>query len=140
MTVAGRVRWVGFCVVPDERILRGWLCEPAEHGFFPRCIPSRKMLVDRLYPALSRHEIATAEAKSDIRERRLFSPSRACASRRPWTWVPLEGSPEGTSTEASLDEGQSVASETQINVVIHGYWERPRVGTGRELHPEIRGG
>ena len=34
MIVAGRVRWVGFCVVPDERILRGWLCEPAEHGFF----------------------------------------------------------------------------------------------------------
>ena len=64
MTVAGRVRWVGFCVVPDERILRGWLCEPAEHGFFPRCIPSRKMLVDRLYPALSRHEIATAQGEA----------------------------------------------------------------------------
>ena len=25
------------------------------------CIPSRKMLVDRLYPALNRHELATAD-------------------------------------------------------------------------------
>ncbi|MAI80233.1 MAG: hypothetical protein CL917_14890, partial [Deltaproteobacteria bacterium] len=28
------------------------------------CIPSRKMLVDRLYPALSRHEIATAQGEA----------------------------------------------------------------------------
>ena len=28
------------------------------------CIPSRKMLVDRLYPALSRHEIAGADGEA----------------------------------------------------------------------------
>jgi hypothetical protein len=28
------------------------------------CIPSRKMLVDRLYPALNRHELATADGEA----------------------------------------------------------------------------
>ena len=68
----------------------------------------------------------------------LLALSLAACSEGPWTWVPLDGSPEGTSTEISLDEGRSGASETQMNVVIHGYWERPRLGTDRELYTEIR--
>jgi hypothetical protein len=28
------------------------------------CIPSRRLLVDRLYPALNRHELATADGEA----------------------------------------------------------------------------
>ena len=55
-----------------------------------------------------------------------------------WTWVSLDGSPEDTPVEISLDENRSNASETQMGIAIHGYWERPRLGADHELYTEIR--
>ena len=68
----------------------------------------------------------------------LFLLNLAACYDGAWTWVPLDGSPEGTPAEISLDENRSGASETQMSIAIHGYWERPRLGTDRELYTEIR--
>ena len=68
----------------------------------------------------------------------LFLLNLAACYDSAWTWVPLDGSPEGTPAEISLDENRSGVSETQMSIAIHGYWERPRLGADRELYTEIR--
>ena len=68
----------------------------------------------------------------------LIALSLAACAEGPWTWVALDQAPEGSEAEITLDEARSGASETRMNVVIHGYWERPRLGTNRELYTEIR--
>ena len=54
-----------------------------------------------------------------------------------WSWVPLDNEPEGSKSQLLLDRQRSNASETFIELRVHGYWARVRQDPGGNSFTEI---
>ena len=67
-----------------------------------------------------------------------FALGAAAQQTGDWTWVQLDNAPAGSRSEILLDEVRSNASETFVQLVIHGFWERLRHDPEGKSYTEIR--
>lgn len=59
------------------------------------------------------------------------------SSCTPWVWVAFDASEPGTPAELSLDEAESSASQTTLELRVHGFWWRWLPGDDGERYRQI---
>ena len=67
-----------------------------------------------------------------------FSIGAAAQQTGDWTWVQLDNAPAGSRSEILLDEARSNASDTFVQLVVHGFWQRLRHDPEGKAYTEIR--
>jgi len=67
-----------------------------------------------------------------------FAIGAAAQQAGDWAWVQLDNAPAGSPSEILLDEARSNASDTFVQLVVHGFWQRLRHDPEGKAYTEIR--